>query len=422
MGKIVIPFEPRIQQLEIARKLTRNTVVVCHRRFGKTVLAVNLAIKEALTNVNERPRTHYIAPLYSQAKKIAWDYAKHYSHPIPGVKFNEAELRVDYPNGGRLTLLGADNPDSHRGIYSDGAVFDEPAQMSPRMWTEIFRPALADRKGWSLFIGTPQGRNQFYKIYDRAKRGGNWSRFLFRASETGLIPDDELAAIREELTPEEYEQEMECSWEAAIRGAYYGKEMAKADKAGRIRAVPHQPELATWTAWDLGIDDDLSIWCIQLAGGEFHAVNHVSFNGMSLAQVTKELNKLPYNWAGHILPHDVKVRELGTGKSRLEVLESLGLRNIVVAPKLSPEDGIEAVRNILPRMYFDAEQCEYGIESLRQYRSVYDDKKQVMSRQPLHDWTSHAADAMRYFATGYQSGAEDWNQPLDYSMTDRVNI
>src|SRR4051812_47361524 len=174
-------------------------------------------IDAALRCTKERPRFHYIAPLYKQAKSVAWDYVKAYGLKIPGATAHESELRVDYPNGGQVRLYGADNPDALRGIYLDGVVLDEYADMDPRLWSEVIRPALADRKGWAVFIGTPKGRNALFETWKRASGDPrNWYSLMLKASETGLIPPDELDLARCELSEEQYAQEFECSFDAAI--------------------------------------------------------------------------------------------------------------------------------------------------------------------------------------------------------------
>ena len=210
---VTIPYSPRPQQREIHDSLRRFNVLVCHRRMGKTVTAINQLIKSCILCKNERPRYAYIAPLYKQAKTVAWDYLMHYSLPIPGISINQSELRIDYPNKGRIQLLGADNPDSLRGIYLDGVVIDEVAQCPPSLYGEILRPALSDRKGWVIFIGTPKGHDHFFDLYRHAQFDPKWYSKLYRASETGIIDPDELAQARAEMSDNEYLQEFECDFD-----------------------------------------------------------------------------------------------------------------------------------------------------------------------------------------------------------------
>lgn len=396
--RIVIPYAPRPEQLQIHESPARFRVVVAHRRLGKTVACVNELIKRAIACPLERPRYAYIAPYRNQAKQVAWDYVQEYLRPIPGAEFNQAELRADFLDR-RITLYGADNPDALRGIYLDGAVLDEYADMDPRVWTEVIRPALADRGGWAVFIGTPKGKNAFHELFKGAGDRADWSALIFRASETGIVPKGELADARAVMTEDQYAQEFECSFEAAIQGAYYGKDMRVAEEQGRIASVPWEPKVPVWTAWDLGIGDSTAIWFAQVVGNEIRLIDYYEASGVGLDHYARVLKDKPYVYERHLLPHDGDVRELGTGRSRREMLESLGLRTEIVK-NLGVDDGINAVRAILPRCWFDAKKCERGIEALRQYRRKYDDKLKAFQSRPLHDWTSHGSDAMRYLAVG----------------------
>ena len=402
-NRIATGYRPRPLQAGIHRRLKRFSVLVCHRRFGKTVLCVNELIDHAVRSARERPRYAYIAPLYRQAKQAAWDYLKHYTAPIPGRQVNETELRVDLPNGARIQLYGADNPDSLRGIYLDGAVLDEYAQMSPHLWGEVIRPALADREGWAVFIGTPKGHNAFWRVYRAAIDDESWYAALFAASGTGILPDAELEAARRDMTPEQYDQEFECSFEAAIRGAYYGKAMAEAQRDGRIRAVPHDPALPVDTAWDLGVGDPTAIWFVQLAGPEIRLLDYYEAAGEGLDHYARILQARAagrgWVYGSHYAPHDALARELGTGRTREEQAGRLGVA-LTVVPRHRVEDGINAARAILPRCWFDAEAAAHGIECLRQYRAKADAATGAVGDKPLHDRYSHGADAFRYLAMG----------------------
>lgn len=345
-------------------------------------------------------RFAYIAPHYNQAKDVAWTYLKQYTAPLPYVTINESELRIDLPaNGARLRLYGADNYDRMRGVYFDGVILDEYADMDPRAWSEVIRPALSDRKGWACFIGTPKGKNAFQDIWKAAEQDGDWFTMMLRASETGLVDAAELADARKMMTPEQYEQEYECSFEAAIVGAYYGRDMAQAEKDGRIRSVPWEPSEPVYTAWDLGLDDATAIWFAQIVGNEIRIIDYFETSNTALRDIPRTLlNEKPYTYAEHILPHDVEIRELMTATSRKDQLEKLGLRPITVATRTSVEEGINAVRNLLPKCYFDTVKCGRGIDCLKQYQREWDDKLKVFRQRPLHDWTSHGADAFRYLA------------------------
>lgn len=396
---IIIPYAPRPLQRQVHDNNKRFNVLVCHRRFGKTVLAVNRLIKSAVNCSHPNPRVSYIAPLFAQAKTIAWDYAKYYTAPIPGIKFNESELRIDFPNSARFSLYGADSPDRLRGLYHDDCVLDEYADMSPRIWSEVIRPALSDRNGSATFIGTPKGRNQFWEVYDAATRNPEWYTALFRASETNIISLGELEAARKDMSEEQYAQEFECSFQAALIGAYYGKEIAAIENKGRVTGVPHDPAMKVYTAWDLGMDDATAIWFVQVNGPEIRLIDYYENSGCGLDHYATVLRQKSYVYADHYLPHDVKVSELGTGRSRLETLAGLGI-NATPLEASGIEDGINASRLILGRAWFDIENTKRGLESLRQYQREWDDKNKTFRNKPRHDWTSHAADAFRYLAMG----------------------
>ncbi|MBI9073789.1 MAG: hypothetical protein JEZ02_00160 [Desulfatibacillum sp.] len=397
---VVIPYRPRAHQWQIHQNKKRFSVLVCHRRFGKTVAAVNELIMKACRNALPAPRYAYIAPLYKQAKSVVWDYLKKFAGALEGATFHETELRCDLPNGARISLLGADNPDRLRGIYLDGVVLDEMAQMPERVWGEIIRPALSDRLGWAMFIGTPRGHNAFYELYQFARQDPDWFCAMYRASETGIVNQEELVAAKNEMTPEQYEQEFECSFSAAIIGAYYGPQIAQAEKEGRITSVPVEPSLPVHTAWDLGMSDSTSVWFFQAApGGEIRIVDYLEAAGQGLDYYVRALRDRQHLYGTHLAPHDIRVRELGTGKSRLEVAKSLGI-SFTVAPNLPLADGINAARLIIPKCWFDQNKCAPGLEALRQYRRVYNDRTACFGAIPHHDWTSHAADAFRYLAVG----------------------
>lgn len=420
--EIVIPYSPRPQFEPYHNRTERFAKIVAHRRFGKTVGCINDKIKQAISNTRQHPppRYSYIAPTYTQAKDVAWGYVKHYSAVIPGIKMSESELWVEYPhNGARFRLYGADNYDRMRGTYNDDITIDEPAQMDPRAWPEVIRPTLADFSGGATFIGTPKGRDWFYKV-DRLENGElakDWFRLTIKASESGIIDPQELESIKAGLTEEQYAQEFECSFEAAVIGAYYGRLMAAAEKDKRITGVPHEPTSQVWTAWDLGIRDATAIWFAQVVGREIRIVDYYESSGVDLGHYVREISRRDYNYAGHIVPHDAQAKELGTGKSRLEVLESLGLKNLRVATMHRVEDGINASRVMIPKCWFDANKCSRGIDALKLYRSEFDEKLQALKPRPVHDWTSHAADAFRYLAMTLDSQMETgFNRRISYPV------
>jgi phage terminase large subunit len=411
---VEIPYEPRPAFLPFHTRKARWSVIVAHRRAGKTVACVNELIKAAIDSDKKDGRYAYIAPQFNQAKDIAWLYLQRYAGVIPGASFNESELRVDLPNGSRIRLYGADNPDRLRGIYLDGVILDEYADMRPSVWGEVIRPLLADRQGWAVFIGTPKGHNAFYDVWEKADE--SWYRLRLRASETGLIDPEELVGARSQMTEDQYQQEFECSFEAAIMGAYYGKEMRLAEDEGRLMRVPVEAGAEVITAWDLGIGDSTAIWFAQVVGREPRIVDYYEASGAGLDHYMRVLDQRGYKYGTHLLPFDAEVTELGTGLSRVEVMRNLGMRHYRVVAKLPVDDGIQAARLFLRKCVFDREKCKQGIEALKQYRTEYDEKAKAFKQRPLHDWTSHAADAFRYLALGINNATPQAQKfaPLKY--------
>lgn len=407
----VIKYNPREPQKLIHQMVKDNrfTVVVAHRRMGKTVSAINQLIRSALLCEKPKPRLAYIAPTYSQCKRIAWDYLLQYTRPL-GAVANIAELRVDFM-GRRISLYGADSPDSLRGIYLDGVVIDEIGDINPTIFSEVVRPALADRLGWAMFIGTPKGNNHFKDLRDRADKGdAQWSLLEFKASETNLLDATELASAKVEMGDDKYQQEFECSFNAAVEGSYYGQLINDLEVKNQITTIPRETLSKTYCAWDLGISDSTAIWVAQVVGKEIRLVDFYENHSQGLDTYVTWLRDNGWSDATQLLPHDVVVRELGTGKSRQEMLEEAGLE-ITVVKKLPIADGIQAVRRLLPRCWFDKD-VKQGLDALRNYRRTYDEKRNVFFDTPLHDWCSHASDAFRYLAVGLDETDSTWGQPL----------
>lgn len=414
--RVVIPYVQRPQQRAVhaALKGKRFAVLVTHRRFGKTVLAVNHQIKGAMTCPKDRPRFGYLAPTYTQGKATSFDYFTHYSAPIPGTKVNQSELRVDYPNGSQCRIYGADNPDSLRGLYFDGVVLDEYGLHQSKTFTEVISPTLVDRGGSALFLGTPNGKNQFYEIAqhakaEQAKGNSDWLYMEYRASETGLLDADYLAAARAVMTSDEYAQEFEASFEASVKGAIYAKELEAARRDNRICDVPVDPTLLVDTDWDLGIGDAMCVWFSQTVkgSGQVRLVDYYEASGEGFPHFVQLLREKRYTYGTHWAPHDIAVRELGSGKSRLEMAAQLGLK-FSVTPRLSSaagqelEDGIHAARLFFPRCWFDQTRCRVGLEALGQYRRDYNTRLNEFKATPVHDFASHGADAFRGLAVRHQ--------------------
>lgn len=401
---ITIPYTPRKAFKAFHNRRERWACLVAHRRAGKTVACINDLIKRALTEGKENGRYAYIAPYYSQAKSIAWDYLLRYTADVR-VTANASELWVELINGAKIRLFGADNPDALRGLYLDGVICDEYADMKPRVWGEIIRPLLADREGWAVFIGTPKGHNAFYDIWRTAQASDSWFATSIKASTSGLLPAGELEDARKGMTADQYEQEFECSFEAAILGAYYGQELREADEAGRVTSVEYDPALPVFTAWDLGFHDDTAIWFYQVTPTEIHCIDFYSASGLSIPDYAEAVNTRGYRYAKHWLPHDARAKTLASGgRSIIEQLAEHmgGISKLAIVPSLSIQDGIQAARVMLPRVWFDRENCGEAVELLKQYQREWDDDKKAFRERPRHDFTSHCADAFRMLALSWR--------------------
>jgi|TARA_X000001388_G_scaffold28287_1_gene19960 phage terminase large subunit len=414
MPNIVIPYRPRELQNFLHKKIDKNrfNVLVLHRRAGKTVMMINHMLRSALTNPLPNSRYAFLSPTFKQGKATAWDYIKTYAGKIPGTKFNESELRCDLPNGSRITILGAENDQALRGIFLDGCVFDETQSIKPTIFPEIIRPALADRKGWCVFIGTPKGRNYFYELHQKAKENKDWYTCVFKASETKILDEEELKAAQAVMSEDLYSQEFECSFQAAITGSYFGSIIEDLEKQSRICDVPHDDNLDVETYWDLGLNDSTSIWFAQRYKGEIRLIDYYENSGYGLDHYSNILDQKGYEYSKHIAPHDIKVREIGNlGKSRLESALELGI-SFEVAPKISIEDGIEAVRKALPNCWFDKSKCKDAIEYLKAYQKRWDDRNQCFKNKPLHNYASHCADSLRTGIIGYGAEISNWKENI----------
>ncbi|GAG12217.1 unnamed protein product, partial [marine sediment metagenome] len=263
-----------------------------------------------------------------------------------------------FPNGAKLMLFGADNPDALRGLFLDTVALDEVAQMSPRVWSEVLRPALADRQGRAIFIGTPMGRvNQFFDLYRMADEGNDptWWANMLTVDDTGVITDDELAAARREMSEGQYRQEFMCDWSATIEGSFYGDLIAEAERSGRIRDVPYDSAMPVVTSWDLGLRDATVVISWQIAPDGIRCLGARSYDNTSLPNIIAHLRTAqPYSYREHIGPHDLRVRELGSGISRIEIAQQHGCE-FTIAPNWSVAEGINAVRMMMPRISFDKE-------------------------------------------------------------------
>ena len=402
--KITIPYAPRVQQAYVHKELDkyRYAVLCTHRRFGKTTLCLNHLIKMAMTSKNHAPRFAYIAPTYSQAKKIAWDYLKFYTEKIPGTKWNESELRCDLINGSRISLLSSENPDSIRGIYLDACVIDEAANVSQNLIDEVIIPALSDRRGKLFLVSTPNGMNNiFYEYFQKAQADDKWFLYKAKASETGIVDKEELDAALAIMGEGKYQQEFECSFIGNIRGSIYGDLINELEDNKRIGGVPYDPAHLVNTSWDLGYTDACSVIFFQQINHNIHIIDYYENEKEALPHYAEYLKEKEYIYGNHYVGHDVDQTDFSSGYSRREVAANYGIR-FRVAPRMPLEDGIHAVKMILPRCKIDSDNCSDLIIALRHYHRKYNDKERVYKLKPVRDFSSHPMDALRYLATGIQ--------------------
>lgn len=420
----------------------RWVALVLHRRAGKTTGILNHHNRAAMDDAWEMARLRYllpdadesflrpllkrrvywhVMPTLKQAKLVAWDILKDISRPIPGIRPNNSELAINYPNGNRVQLIGADDPDSLRGPALSGLSLDEYSQIPGNAFGEVLSKALGDHLGYAIFAGTIKGKDQLYKTYTAAKDSPDWYSVwqdidLSLSTEAGptitalrrAMEDDQRLVLEGVMTQAEFDQEWYLSPDAAIHGAFYLEAMSAAKKDGRITRVPYDPALPVDTDWDLGMDDLLVVWFTQSTrSGEVRAIDYYEAADKGIPQVAADLRTKPYAYGTHWAPHDIAVRELGTGKSRLDVARDHGIK-FEITPRLhgaagfEVAEGIKAVRMLLPRCYFDETKCARGLEALRHYRSGFNKQLGEFTGTPVHDWASHGADAFRGLAVRHQ--------------------
>ncbi|MCA3269187.1 MAG: hypothetical protein INF44_02435 [Thalassospira sp.] len=406
-NKIVIPYTPRRAFMAYHDNTKRFGVTVAHRRAGKTVARINRLIKAAVLSTRPNSRFGYLAPYYVQAKDIAWAYLKYYCAPLIelGAKVSEAELSIVLPNGSMIRLYGADNAERMRGLYFDGIVVDEAQAINQQVLTTIILPALADRQGWLDVSGTPRGwENLLGKLVKIARENPDqWFLQILKASQSGILPTDELQRQRDLLSDNEYDQEFECSFDAAITGAVYGAQIAAADAAGRITAVEPLDKPVN-TAWDLGFDDSTAIWFWQLAGAsEIRIVDYFEDSGQPIDHYCDVLATRGYKYDKHFVPHDAANKLLAAGgRSIVQQAYQLGVKMTVI-PATSQQNGIEAARKTLDLCWFDEKNCASGIDALRNYQYEFDKDRRVFRSKPRHDWSSHAADAFEIIGQAWRN-------------------
>lgn len=381
-----------------------RAVLVWHRRAGKDTTAMHWTAFAAHQRVGVY---WHMLPEAKQARKVIWDGIDKQGRRLIDTVLpkairkstHENDMRIELKCGSIWQLCGSDNYDSLVGSNPVGLVMSEYSIANPAAWDYI-RPILAENGGWAVFPFTPRGRNHGAKMFDLARKNPGWFAEILTVDDTHAIP---MSAIEEDrrsgMDEAMIQQEYFCSFNAAVRGSYYGEQMERLDKLKQIGRVPYSPDHFVHTWWDLGISDATSIWFVQEVGREIWVIDHLKAHGVALSWYVNELKSRGYAYGTHLVPHDAKARELGTGVSRVETLRRLGVK-VKVVPKLSIADGISAVRQLLPRCWFDLEKTEDGVESLRMYRKEWSDELQMFADKPLHDATSHDCDAFRTGAVG----------------------
>ena len=416
---IEVPYQPRKHFLPFHMRRQRWSALVCHRRAGKTVACVAELVTRALYTVKKNARYAYVAPFFRQAKDVAWQYLKEMTREF-ALDIRESELRIILPNGAWITLYGADNPDALRGLYLDGAILDEFGDCRPNLWAEVILPTLMDRRGWCVFIGTPKGKNEFFRIVEKSRLQENWYDLTLKASDSKILSEEDLKELRELQTEDEYAQEFECSFEAAVMGAYYASLINLAEQKGKIRKVPWDPNFPVNVAGDLGFTDSSAYWFWQQRPDGIAIIDYFEDHSKPLDFYLDMFEDKPYEYDTIWLPHDARAKTLQTGRSTIEQFlarfKDTGV-DIRITPQLSIQAGIDAGRMILPSCHFDLESCTMGIEALRAYRRRYDELTNSYSNKPLHDWSSHGADGFRYLALVVQQQNPNYSVNADPQKT-----
>lgn len=409
-------WKPRNYQIPCLKHMLPDTpslraILAWHRRAGKDLLSVNIAAMKSLQRVGTY---WYVFPFQNQGRRIIWDgidgQGKKFIDAWPKdlvARKNEAEMRLHLKNGSVVQMFGADNPDKAVGANPVGIVFSEFSLCNPDIWT-LTNPMLAENGGWALFNGTPRGENHFYTMLERAKASSDWYWSHLSAMDTRAISPEALRRARNEMNNEaRFQSEFMCSFRTPVEGAYYGEVITRLyEKEQIVDRIPPDPKLPVITGWDLGMDDATSIWFAQRFKHEMRLLHYYENSGEGLAHYANYIDR----WAAtngvtygeHYAPHDIKVREMGTGKSRFEIARGLGLR-FRIARKLPVQDGIEAVRGLLPTCWIASKTCHLGLEGLKGYRKEFSEKREVFGARPVHDKHSHPADALRTLAVGLRS-------------------
>lgn len=402
MAKIQIDYQPRPWQAVFHKQMEtkKRAILVLHRRAGKTVAIVNQLQKDAL--IVPESKYAYICPTYKQAKAVAWDIFKKYSQAIPNIKYNENELTITYPNKSKIVLLGSDNTQSLRGIGLWGVAMDEYAQQPSNLWTEIILPTLADHDGYAIFLGTPMGKGEFYRIFNTAKEDTKWYAALYNIYDTNLFNAEQVVNFQKEMSRDEFNQEFLCSFDSSTRGSYYSEEIFKARVEGRIGTFSYNKILPVHTVWDIG--GYTSVGFFQYQDGKMYMIDYMSGDNMGIEYWVAQLKNKEYVYGKHFGPWDIIGKNFIMGNRTLaEICFSLGLpfemaNGKSVIQGMGVQEGIKLAINMFSRLYIDEKKCQFFLDDITLYRREWDTDRGQWKETPVHDYTSHAADMLRYAA------------------------
>lgn len=420
-----IPRDYQLNPLRARAEGKKRILLVWHRRAGKDLTIWNLVVAEAMKEVGAY---YYFFPTYGQGKKILWDGrvgpkdgSIRFRDFIPSELIfdtNETEMQVTlvHPNpkdpdvpepGSIIQIIGTDRMDSVVGTNPIGCVFSEYSLQDPGAW-DLVRPILRENGGWAAFVYTPRGRNHGWKLYNKVKNSPSWFVSVLSILDTKksdgsplVTPEDVEEEIRDGMDPDTAQQEFYCSWEGSIQGSYFGEQLKLARTQKRIGLVPYNPRLPVITGWDIGVDDETVVWFAQQSQrGRFDIFDYYQNRNRGLDHYAEYLAGKPYHYERHFFPWDMVVREFGSGKTRLEIAASLGLKPGKAVQKVSIGDRIAAARQLLGVCVIDETHCERGLDALTSYTKELDEKKQTYVDHPLHNWASHPADGFCTLAVG----------------------
>jgi phage terminase large subunit len=362
-----------------------------------TTAIVNQLQKDAMLVPNSQYA--YICPFKDQAKRVAWDLFKKYAETIPGVRFAVNDLTIFYPTGSKILLLGSDNAHSLRGIGLWGVALDEFAQQPAHLWGEIILPTLADHKGYAIFLGTPQGKGEFYRLYKRGLEDPKWYAKVLGVQNTGVFTEEEIEELKKECSDDEFNQEWMCSFESSIQGAYYSNEINEARRTERIGNFPYDKALPVYTAWDIGRSDYTSIGFFQQAHGNFKMIDFYENSEYDITHYIQVLKDKPYCYGKHFGPTDIKNQYFNSNLSPFQVALQHGIKfEVLERNKTSFMDQINSARIFWGKVFINVPQCELFLDQISLYRKKFDKDKGIWLDKEVEDYTNHCADMFRYAA------------------------